>query len=82
MTEKPEGFVGNEVDYIMNLDPLELTQQPEAVDKAILYLRRMRAQFELGVKPKKEQGPAPDLSNVLSALVPAAPEKPAVKRRF
>lgn len=79
MTDK---FQGNEIDYIMNLDPLELTKNPEAIDKAILYMRKMRAQFELGVKPKKEQGPPPDLSNILSALVPAAPEAPKLKRRF
>lgn len=78
--ETPQGFVGNEIDYLMNLDPLELSDQQ--IDKIIAYQRKQRQQFELGVKPKKEKGPAPDLTTILSALVPAAPEKPVVKRRF
>lgn len=80
MTEKPEGFVGNEIDWLMNLDPLEMTD--DNIDKIILYQRKQRVQFELGVKPKKEQGPAQDLSNVLQALIPAAPEVAKIKRRF
>ena len=45
----------NEVDLLMDLDPLELSAQN--IDSIITYHRKMRQNHEAGVKPKKESGP-------------------------
>lgn len=41
----------NELDTLMNLDPLDLSAQD--IDKIIEFQRRARRDFEAGVKPKK-----------------------------
>lgn len=47
--ERFEG--GNYIDWLMNLDPLELSAQN--IDDIIVINRRQRLQYESGVKPKK-----------------------------
>lgn len=72
----------NEIDVIMNLDPLELSEQD--VDKIIKYERAQRLAHELGVKPKKEKGQSISLENVLASLLPGNQPKPepTLKRRI
>lgn len=72
--------MANELDLLMDMDPLELSKQD--IDKIIEYQRKARANFQAGIKPKKEVGPKKDLSEILGALAPkAAPAGPAIKRR-
>jgi len=65
----------NEIDTLMDLDPLELSSQD--IDRIIEYQRKARANFEAGVKPKK--GEAVKIDLVKLGLV-KAPEP--FKRRF
>ena len=54
--------MSNELDRIMDLDPLSLSDQD--LEKIVAYERKMQGDFEAGVKPKKsgsEKGPI-DLS--------------------
>lgn len=44
----------DELNYLMDLDPLSLSAQD--IDKIVEYHRKARANYELGVKPKKEKG--------------------------
>jgi hypothetical protein len=46
----------SEIDDLMNLDPLELEKSPQALDKIIDWMRKQRANFESGIKPKKGEG--------------------------
>lgn len=76
--------MANELDELMDLDPISLTT--ENLDAIIAYHRKARANAEAGIKPAKEKGPKVDLSGVLSGLLGAkAPApKPAtggLKRR-
>ena len=41
----------NEIDQLMDLDPLELSSKDK--DGIIAYYRKQRGAFESGVKPKK-----------------------------
>ena len=43
--------MANEIDRIMDLDPLALSEQD--LDAIIAYQRKARANFEAGIKPKK-----------------------------
>lgn len=71
--------MANELDELMTRDPLELSAQD--IDGIIAYMRKQRANYESGVKPKKDKGPKADLSAVIQALAPqAAPT--VIKRRF
>jgi len=44
--------MANEIDLLMDKDPLELTK--EDIESIVTYYRRLRVQFEAGVKPEKE----------------------------
>lgn len=66
----------NELDVLMNKDPLELSAQD--IDGIIAYQRQRRADFEAGVKPKKETGPKADIAGLLDRMVPKEP--PLVRR--
>lgn len=69
----------NELDELMDLDPLSLSEQN--LDAIIAYQRKYRAQIESGVKPKKaNDGPKVSLSGVLDKLIPKV-EGPKVTRR-
>jgi hypothetical protein len=65
---------GNYLDWLMSLDPLELSARN--IDEVIQYHRRNRALVDAGVKPKKNEGPKVDLEKIGLA----AP-KQVVKRR-
>lgn len=76
---KPESkskFASNEVEEIMDEDPLKLTS--EKVDFIIEYQRKHRGNIEMGVKVKKGQEPkrAFDIAE-LGIITP----KPKVDRR-
>lgn len=80
MTEKEEQDprfpgTGNYLDWLMSLDPLELSARN--IDDVISYHRRNRSLVDAGVKPKKNEGPKIDLEKIGLA----AP-KQVVKRRI
>ena len=62
----------NDIDFLMSLDPLELSKQD--IDIIIAYHRNQRALREKGVKPKKDKGPSSTLDLVALGLKPAAPK--------
>jgi len=64
-----------ELDDLMNLDPLELSEQD--IDDIIAYQRKARGDYDDGKPNKKATGPKVDL--VALGLV-KAPEK--INRRF
>ena len=66
---------GNYLDWLMHLDPLELSAQN--IDQIIAYNRKALANYEAGVKPKKGEGPKIDL--VALGAIPKA--KPISKTR-
>ena len=71
----------NNVDTLMDLDPLELTA--ENIDGIIAYHRKNRANAAAGIKPKREAGPKIDISAVMQGLVQGDAPKPAatIRRR-
>jgi hypothetical protein len=73
----------NTIDDLMDLDPLEMTD--DHIDGVIAYHRQNRMNLEQGIKPKKAQGPSVSLDSVINALAVKAtgelPEKPVMKRR-
>lgn len=64
-----------ELDDLMNMDPLELSEQD--IDDIIAYQRKARGEYDMEGKPQKAQGKKIDL--VALGLV-KAPEP--IKRRF
>lgn len=72
--------MANEIDELMNLDPLSMTAKD--IDGIIAYHRRNRANAEAGIKPKKETGPKVSLDSVLANLIPAKPAAAPMKRRI
>lgn len=47
--------MANEIDLLMDLDPLEMTTAN--IEALIAHHRKNRANSEAGIKPKKERGP-------------------------
>lgn len=75
-----EKRIGSELDLLMSLDPLNMSDQD--IDKIIAYERQARLEFELGVKaPKKDKGVTIDISKVVAALTPAVPQQGSIPRR-
>ena len=70
----------SEIDDLMSLDPLGLSEQD--IDKIIAHQRAQRARFEAGEKPKREKGPSIDISGVISAMTAKAPVVGMPKRRL
>lgn len=68
----------NNVNELMNRDPLDLT--PDDISSIIAYHRKNRANHEAGVRPRKEVGPVQkiDLAAIGIVKAPSAP----VTRRF
>lgn len=66
--------LGNYLDWLMSLDPLELSAQN--IDDIIIIQRRARLMAESGIKPKK--GSINPISLNKIGLAPKAPE---IKRR-
>lgn len=62
----------NDIDFLMSLDPLELSKQD--LDIIIAYHRNQRALREKGIKPKKDKGPANTIDLTALGLKPAAPK--------
>lgn len=72
----------NEIDDLMDLDPLELTSTPGALEQIITYHRKARANAASGGKAKKEKGPSIDISEVMAGLVGSVPSAaPKIRRR-
>lgn len=69
----------NDLDALLNLDPLELAKDDRALDAIIAHYRAQRAK---GGKAKKETGPAQDLSSVMAKLTGAAKPAETIKRRL
>lgn len=67
--------MANEIDTLMDLDPLELTSTN--IDQIIAYHRKNRAMIASGAKPKRESGPKVDISAALQGLLAQEP-KPVV----
>jgi hypothetical protein len=79
MTEEPDHDprfpgTGNYLDWLMSMDPLELSAQN--IDQVIAYHRRNRQLVDAGVKPKKNEGPKVDLAKIGLGKAPQV-----VKRR-
>lgn len=72
------------IDVLMSLDPLEMSNQD--LDAIIAYQRKAKANFDLGIKPKKganAEGKTIDLSQVISNITGAQPKvQGKVDRRF
>ena len=74
--------MANEVDSLMDLDPLDLTA--ENIDAIIAYHRKNRANAAAGIKAKKETGPKKDLSEALKGMfaeATPAPVSTGIRRR-
>lgn len=69
----------NEIDELMNLDPLEMSARD--IDSIIAYHRRNRANAEAGIKPKKEIGPKQSLDLAALGLSKPVVAAPPMKRR-
>ena len=70
----------NEIDILMDLDPLELT--PANIDQISAYHRENRSHVESGLKPKKETGPKLSLDQVMGDLLAIKKPVQELKRRF
>lgn len=70
--------MANEIDELMDLDPLSLSSQD--IDKIIAYHRNRRADLEAGHKPKREIGPKIKLDLERLGLK-KAPVADPIKRR-
>lgn len=68
----------NEIDDLMDLDPLLLSDQN--IDTIIAYQRKQRAMVESGVKPKRPTGPKVTLDLAKLGLAKVL-DAPTVKRR-
>lgn len=71
----------NTLDALMDLDPLDLSDQQ--IDEVVKFLRQQRMMVQHGVTPKKAKkaGEITDLSSVISALTLTVPEEKE-ERRF
>lgn len=69
--------MANEIDELMDLDPLEMTK--ENIDQIIAYHRKARLNAEAGIKPTKEAGPKAKVDLVAMGLLPKAEP---IKRRM
>ncbi len=72
--------MANEIDILMDKDPLELSAQD--IDAIIAYQRKMRAQWDSGVKPKKEKGPGAMTGEEIVKALGIGKEVVPFKRRF
>lgn len=72
-------MAGNEIDLLMTLDPLELTQ--DDVQKVVAYQRKLRGMYDAGIKPEKQGLETVKGSALLDKLKLVKP-KPLVDRRM
>jgi hypothetical protein len=54
----------NDLDALMNADPVALLKDREGLKKIIAYYRSMRGEYEEGSKPQKTAGPKIDLKQL------------------
>lgn len=77
-------LTSNEIDLLMDRDPLELSKQD--IDQIIAYQRKARANFEAGIKPTKPKPDKPEvkakLAGILAKLKPEKAPEQVIKRRF
>lgn len=74
----------NNINELMDIDPLELTSTPGTIDAIIAYHRKNRANAAAGIKAKKETGPKKDLSEALKGMfgeAAPAPVASGIRRR-
>lgn len=72
--------MSNEIDTLMDLDPLSLTS--DNIDQIIAYHRNHRAQkAEGGGKVRKEAGPKLSLSGLIEGMTAAKPKQETVVKR-
>ena len=73
--------MANEVDMLMDLDPLSLTTNN--IESIIAYHRKARANAAAGIKPKRESGPKIDISSVVAGMTGTAQPSsaPSIRRR-
>lgn len=69
--------MANEIDYVMDLDPEDLADKD--IDAIIAYERKMMANYEAGVKPKKDGAMS---GSELLAKVGLVQAPAPLKRRF
>lgn len=80
--------ITNELDALMDLDPLEYTKNPGALDEIIAFHRKKRAEREAGgprtrTKAVKDSGAGSALGALVKEMVGAQkPAGPVVKRRI
>lgn len=70
--------MANEIDQLMEEDPLELAKDEAKIAKVVAYHRNLRALREKGIKPAKADGPK--VAFTLDQIGLGTP-KPDVKRR-
>lgn len=58
----------NELDILMNLDPLELTRDSPELEAIIKVYRNQRANAEAGIKPVKEKGVKVNLDAIVQQM--------------
>lgn len=72
--------MSNELDILMDRDPTDLSAQD--IDSIITYHRKMRANFEAGIKPKKAGAEAAkaQLDKVVAKLTQPKVDGPKMRR--
>lgn len=71
--------MNNDIDLLMDTDPLDLTSDDPRLEAIIAYHRQARANAEAGIKPKKE-GSTTKTKIDLEALGLLAKKPPVVRR--
>lgn len=73
--------MSNEIDILMDEDPLGLTKPK--IDAIIAYHREYRAKrAEGGPRAKRDTGPKLGLGDLVKGMVGTKPQAPVVKRRL
>lgn len=72
--------MANELDELMDLDPLELSAKD--LDSIIAYHRQKRADRADGIKPKRESGPKVGLGDLVKGMIKEPKVEVTVKRRI
>lgn len=70
--------MANEIDELMDKDPLELSAQD--LDAIIAYQRKQKANFDAGIKPTKGGSDGPVKIDLVALGLAKAPE--VIKRRI
>lgn len=75
-------MTNNEIDDLMDLDPVGLSDQD--LDKIIATHRKWRKDFESGIKPKKQTGEKQkiDIASLVQNITKNTDDAPVIKRRI